>query len=133
MSDDAPHIPVLLTEMVDSLAPQDDETFVDGTFGAGGYTKAILARAACRVIAIDRDPSAVERGRELAKSLDGRLDIIEGIRGARMAVRYCDHHPLGLLRHRVFWHDCATENQTDLYLKLVLWRFNYRHRDAAHR
>lgn len=75
---DAPHIPVLLTEVVDALAPQDGEAFVDGTFGAGGYTKAILARAACRVIAIDRDPSAVERGRFLADSLNGRLDIIEG-------------------------------------------------------
>ncbi len=74
----APHIPVLLAEVVAALAPRDGETFVDGTFGAGGYSRALLGAAACRVIAIDRDPEAVARGRDLAASLPGRFEMIEG-------------------------------------------------------
>lgn len=50
------HIPVLLTEVLQHLCPKDGGVYVDGTFGAGGYTKAILDSAACTVIAIDRDP-----------------------------------------------------------------------------
>jgi len=74
----APHIPVLLAETIAALAPRDGEILVDCTFGAGGYTQAMLAAAPCRVIAIDRDPSAVARGRDLAGKWDGRLDVIEG-------------------------------------------------------
>ncbi|WP_288935258.1 16S rRNA (cytosine(1402)-N(4))-methyltransferase RsmH [uncultured Sphingomonas sp.] len=65
---DAPHIPVLLDEVVAGLAPAPGETIVDATFGAGGYTRAILARGA-RVIAFDRDPDAIAAGR--AAGLDG--------------------------------------------------------------
>ncbi|MDR2645839.1 MAG: 16S rRNA (cytosine(1402)-N(4))-methyltransferase RsmH [Holosporaceae bacterium] len=50
------HIPVLRQEMLDLLAPQDVGVYVDGTFGGGGYTKAILESANCKVIAFDRDP-----------------------------------------------------------------------------
>ena len=56
-----PHIPVLLSEVIESLDPQDGETFIDGTFGAGGYTRAILEAAFTHVIAIDRDPDAFPR------------------------------------------------------------------------
>jgi 16S rRNA (cytosine1402-N4)-methyltransferase len=49
------HIPVLLNEVVDALQPRDGGRYVDGTFGAGGYTAAMLDRARCQVIAIDRD------------------------------------------------------------------------------
>jgi 16S rRNA (cytosine1402-N4)-methyltransferase len=73
-----PHLPVLLTEVVDALAPAAGERHVDGTFGAGGYTMALLDRAPCRVIAIDRDPDAAARGRALAAARDGRLEMIEG-------------------------------------------------------
>ena len=66
---DAPHIPVLLDEVVDALAPAPGEVHVDATFGAGGYTRAILARGA-RVIAFDRDPDAVEAGRALEAESD---------------------------------------------------------------
>lgn len=52
------HFPVMLNEVVEHLSPQDRGVYVDGTFGAGGYTKAILESADCTVIAIDRDPSA---------------------------------------------------------------------------
>ena len=74
----APHIPVLLDEVVKALAPRDGAIFVDGTFGAGGYSKALLAACACRVVGIDRDPGAVEAGRELAKHYDGRLQVLAG-------------------------------------------------------
>ncbi len=50
------------------LAPRDDALYVDGTFGAGGYSRALLAAANCRVVAIDRDPDAVRRGHELARA-----------------------------------------------------------------
>ncbi len=64
LSDGTPHVPVLLDEVVAALAPQPAETHVDGTFGAGGYSRALLA-AGARVIGIDRDPDAVATGREL--------------------------------------------------------------------
>jgi 16S rRNA (cytosine1402-N4)-methyltransferase len=55
----AAHIPVLAEEVVHALAVAPGETHVDGTFGAGGYTKAILEKGAARVIAFDRDPDAI--------------------------------------------------------------------------
>jgi 16S rRNA (cytosine1402-N4)-methyltransferase len=69
----APHIPVLLDEVVAALVPAPGETMVDATFGAGGYTRALLA-AGARVIAFDRDPDAAAAGR--AAALDG-LTIVE--------------------------------------------------------
>jgi 16S rRNA (cytosine1402-N4)-methyltransferase len=60
-----PHIPVLLDEVVAALAPAPGETMVDGTFGAGGYSRALLA-AGARVVAFDRDPDAVATGERLA-------------------------------------------------------------------
>ena len=57
-----PHVPVLLDEVVAALAPAPGELMVDATFGAGGYTRALLAEGA-RVIAFDRDPDAIEAGR----------------------------------------------------------------------
>ncbi len=64
----APHIPVLMDEVVVALAPAPGETIVDATFGAGGYTRALLA-AGARVIAFDRDPDAIATGQ--AAALDG--------------------------------------------------------------
>jgi 16S rRNA (cytosine1402-N4)-methyltransferase len=61
-----------------ALAPRDDAVYVDATFGAGGYSLALLGAAQCRVVAIDCDPDAVRRGHELAEHLGGRLTIIEG-------------------------------------------------------
>jgi 16S rRNA (cytosine1402-N4)-methyltransferase len=74
----APHIPVLLAEVVAGLAPKAGMIFVDGTFGAGGYSQALLEGTDCRVFAIDRDPTAVARGEELAKRYDGRLTVLAG-------------------------------------------------------
>jgi len=67
--DGVPHIPVLMDEVLAALAPAPGETIVDGTFGAGGYTRALLSRGA-RVIAFDRDPDAIEAGRALADAHD---------------------------------------------------------------
>ena len=78
-SDDG-HIPVLIHEVLDTLAPQDNETHIDGTFGGGGYTRRILDAAKCNVIGIDRDPHAVTRGHELEKEYD-RFKIVEGCFG----------------------------------------------------
>ena len=72
------HVPVLMTEVVDALQPRDGGRYVDGTFGGGGYTSAILDRAACEVIAIDRDPDAIAAGKALAERYAPRLRLIEG-------------------------------------------------------
>ena len=72
------HIPVLMNEVVDALAPRDGGRYLDGTFGAGGYTTAMLDRADCQVIAIDRDPDAIAAGRALAERYAPRLRLIEG-------------------------------------------------------
>jgi 16S rRNA (cytosine1402-N4)-methyltransferase len=72
------HIPVLLAEVIAALKPHDDGLYLDGTFGAGGYTEAMLRSAACRVVALDRDPTAIARGEDLAKLYAGRLTLVEG-------------------------------------------------------
>ncbi len=67
---DAPHIPVLLDEVLAALAPERGETMVDATFGAGGYTRALLG-AGVQVFAFDRDPDAIAAGRALEEVEDG--------------------------------------------------------------
>ena len=69
----ARHIPVMLSEVLAALEPKDGEIIVDGTFGAGGYSQAILDRADCKIIAIDRDPEAFRLSRALAEAYPGRL------------------------------------------------------------
>ncbi|MFL6784279.1 MAG: 16S rRNA (cytosine(1402)-N(4))-methyltransferase RsmH [Sphingomicrobium sp.] len=70
----APHVPVLVTDVVAALAIRDGDTLVDGTFGAGGYTRAMLAAGAGRVMGFDRDPDAIEAGKSLVS--DPRLDLV---------------------------------------------------------
>jgi len=72
----ARHIPVLLAEVLEALAPRPGETVIDGTFGAGGYTRAIL-QAGAAVIAIDRDPDAIAAGRALEPEFTGRLRLVQ--------------------------------------------------------
>ncbi|HEX8622624.1 MAG TPA: 16S rRNA (cytosine(1402)-N(4))-methyltransferase RsmH [Allosphingosinicella sp.] len=72
----APHVPVLLDEVIAGLAIAPGETHVDGTFGAGGYTRAILEKGAARVYAFDRDPDAITEGEALAASSGGRLTLV---------------------------------------------------------
>lgn len=78
MTNDAPHIPVLLNEVVEGIAPENGGIYVDGTFGAGGYSRAVLDAADCRVIGIDRDPDAVKNGQKLCEKYDGRLTLLHG-------------------------------------------------------
>jgi 16S rRNA (cytosine1402-N4)-methyltransferase len=74
----ATHTPVLLAEVLAALAPHDGGIYVDGTFGAGGYSRAILDAADCAVWGIDRDPDAVALGAALAADYKGRLTVIGG-------------------------------------------------------
>ena len=73
----AGHVPVLLDTVVAALAPRDGGIYVDATFGAGGYSTALLDAARCRVLALDRDPEAVRLGRSLAPGHGGRLAVFE--------------------------------------------------------
>lgn len=72
------HAPVLLREVLDVLAPKAGGIYIDGTFGAGGYTEAILKAAACSVIAIDRDPEAITLAHEMSRRFPGRLCVAQG-------------------------------------------------------
>jgi 16S rRNA (cytosine1402-N4)-methyltransferase len=73
----ARHVPVLLRPAVDLLKVRDGGVYIDGTFGAGGYSRAILAAADTRVIGIDRDRCAVAQGAALVQAAGGRLTLIE--------------------------------------------------------
>lgn len=71
------HIPVLLPEVISALAPADGQRFIDATFGAGGYTRAILDAADARVWALDRDPEAIAAGAELVTCYTPRLELTQ--------------------------------------------------------
>lgn len=73
----ARHVPVLVGEVVSFLEPKEGGVYVDATFGAGGYTKAILEAANCRVIALDRDRNAVAAGAALVEAFPERLVLAE--------------------------------------------------------
>jgi len=73
----APHIPVLGREAIDHLAPREGGLYIDATFGAGGYSRAILDLPGTRVIAIDRDRTAIAGGADLVERSAGRLTLVE--------------------------------------------------------
>ncbi len=73
----ARHVPVLARPALELLNVRDGGIYIDGTFGAGGYTRAILAAADAQVIGIDRDQSAVANGAALVQSANGRLTLVE--------------------------------------------------------
>ena len=72
------HIPVMLREVLDNLSPTDGKVYVDATFGNGGYTQAILDKADCKVIALDRDPNVLTRARELQDIYKDRFEFRAG-------------------------------------------------------
>lgn len=77
-----PHVPVMLDQVLDALRPRAAAIYVDGTFGNGGYTRGMLAAAEdARVVAIDRDPNAIEAGQVLVDSSSGRLALVTGCFG----------------------------------------------------
>lgn len=78
MAAPARHVPVLLNEVVAALSPQAGETLLDGTFGAGGYSRALLEASDCIVWAIDRDPHVAEAAADLAASFPARFQFVQG-------------------------------------------------------
>ncbi len=72
------HIPVMLQEVLAALKPQKGELYVDATFGNGGYTKAILEAADCKVIALDRDSTVKIRANEIKNMYGGRFEFRAG-------------------------------------------------------
>lgn len=72
------HIPVMLQEVLQNLKPQKGEVYVDATFGNGGYTKAILDAAECKVIALDRDPTVRIRANEMKNMYGERFEFRSG-------------------------------------------------------
>ena len=74
---DTRHIPVLGRQAIEMLAPRAGGVYVDATFGAGGYSRAILDAAGTRVIGIDRDRSAITGGFDLVDRSGGRLTLVE--------------------------------------------------------
>ena len=73
----ARHIPVMLRQVLEAVAPRPGEIVVDGTFGAGGYTRALL-QAGADVVGVDRDPDAVLAGRAMEREFPGRLRLVHG-------------------------------------------------------
>jgi 16S rRNA (cytosine1402-N4)-methyltransferase len=74
----SPHIPVLLRSVLEHLSVRAGGVYIDGTFGAGGYSRGILAAADCQLLAIDRDQTAVALGAGLVEAAGGRLTVAQG-------------------------------------------------------
>ncbi|OJW50361.1 MAG: 16S rRNA (cytosine(1402)-N(4))-methyltransferase [Alphaproteobacteria bacterium 41-28] len=72
------HNPVMLPEVLKTLTPRNQETYIDATFGGGGYSCAILEQANCSVVALDRDPEARERAQVLKDRYQDRFSFVEG-------------------------------------------------------
>lgn len=72
------HTPVMLQEMMQCMAPQEGEVYVDATFGAGGYSEALLSATQCKVYAIDRDPAVGPYVRQLQEKYPGRVEFFLG-------------------------------------------------------
>jgi 16S rRNA (cytosine1402-N4)-methyltransferase len=73
----ARHVPVLVHSVIEHLRVRDGGVYIDGTFGAGGYTQRILAAASCQVIALDRDRTAIANGARQVEDAAGRLTLVE--------------------------------------------------------
>lgn len=86
----ARHIPVMLSEALQCLSPRDGGIYIDGTLGAGGYTRAILEAARCIVLAIDRDPDAIAQAQALKKVFGERLILAQATFGAMAEVAHAN-------------------------------------------
>jgi 16S rRNA (cytosine1402-N4)-methyltransferase len=80
------HVPVMSAEVLDALAPRAGATYLDATFGAGGYARAILDAARCTVFGIDRDPEACAAAADLRRLYGGRLTVLRGRFGDMIAL-----------------------------------------------
>ena len=72
------HTPVLLAEVIAALHPRAGAVFVDGTLGAGGYSRALLEAADCTVWGIDRDPDAIARTADMRDAYGDRFHALHG-------------------------------------------------------
>lgn len=79
------HVPVMLREVMQQLAPHTSGIYLDGTFGGGGYAQAILETGST-LFAIDRDPDAIARGADLTRRYPGQLHLIHGGFGEMLAL-----------------------------------------------
>lgn len=77
----SPHLPVMCNEVIAALAPGAGDVMVDGTFGAGGYSEALLRAAPCAVHAIDRDPSVAPQAERLSAAYGARFHWLQGCFG----------------------------------------------------
>lgn len=77
-SADQPHVPVLLNPLLRAVAPVEG-VWLDGTFGAGGYTRGLLEAGAAKVIGVDRDPMVFEMAEAWAAEYGDRLELVEGV------------------------------------------------------
>ena len=84
------HVPVMKEAMISLIAPKDGGIYVDGTFGGGGYSQALLEAASCVVYGIDRDTAALRAGGTLSARFGGRLILLHG-RFADMATLLAPH------------------------------------------
>ncbi|ACR47470.1 S-adenosyl-methyltransferase MraW [Rickettsia peacockii str. Rustic] len=71
------HVSVMLNKMLEALSPKAGESYLDCTFGAGGYSKAILESCNCYVTALDRDPNVIKRAEEIQQNYGERFDFVE--------------------------------------------------------
>lgn len=72
------HSSVMINEVLYAMSPRAGAVYVDGTFGRGGYSRAIMNEADCQVIAIDRDPDALDAAQGLEKEYQKRFKFVEG-------------------------------------------------------
>ncbi len=77
----APHMPVMLREVIAALNPKAEGLYVDGTFGRGGYTRALLTATSMRVVGIDRDPEAIAAGQSMVQDFAPRFKLLQGVFG----------------------------------------------------
>jgi 16S rRNA (cytosine1402-N4)-methyltransferase len=72
------HIPVMLDHVVEHMSASDGDVLLDGTFGGGGYTRALLESASCTVLGVDRDPDALKRSAAVSEQYGGRFHMLAG-------------------------------------------------------
>ena len=86
------HIPVLIDEVIQALSPQKGDVYVDGTFGAGGYSRAVLNSADCTLLAIDRDPDALSRASAFKDAYRERFAMLPGCFGLMDQIVHAQGH-----------------------------------------
>ena len=91
MSLPSSHIPVLLHEAIEVLAPVNNGIYIDGTFGRGGYSRALLTAAQTTVYGIDRDPEAINAGQKLVEEFKPRFTLLHGPFGAMDVIMAGQH------------------------------------------